>query len=226
MHIRNIFIVSLASVGLIFAQGRSGQATVLIPDSSKEAPEDIGIWAHTNHLVLVHPAFTGTAPAGETPQSIRPVYNLPSTGGSNVIVIVDAFDYATAENDLGVFSAQFGLPSCTTANGCFTKVFASGSKPRANCGWGQEAALDIEWAHAMAPNARIVLVEAASNSFTNLFSAVDVATRQVTGFGTGKGEVSMSWGGSEFSNESSNDSHFTKSSVVYSASSGDTGGAT
>ena len=225
MYIRKIFVVSIASVGLIFAQGRSGQATVLIPDSSKEAPEDRGVAAHTNHLVLVSPAFTGTAPAGETPQSIRPVYNLPSTGGSNVIVIVDAFDYATAENDLGVFSAQFGLPSCTTANGCFTKVFASGSKPRANCGWGQEAALDIEWAHAMAPNAKIVLVEAATNSFTNLFAAVDVASQYIANHG-GKGEVSMSWGGSEFSSEASNDFHFTTSGVVYFASSGDTGGVT
>jgi kumamolisin len=108
---------------------------------------------------------------------------------------------------------------------CFSVVFASGAQPRKNCGWGQEAALDIEWSHAMAPNARIVLVEAASNSFTNLFNAVDVATSQVTGFGTGKGEVSMSWGGSEFSSESGDDSHFTNSTVVYTASSGDTGGA-
>jgi subtilase family serine protease len=47
------------------------------------------------------------------------------------------------------------VPQCTTANGCFKQVYASGSKPRANCGWAQEAALDIEWAHAMAPNAKI-----------------------------------------------------------------------
>src|SRR5258707_14662845 len=100
MHTRNIFVVSLASVGLIFAQGRSGQATVLIPDSSKEAPEDRGVAAHTNHLVLVHPAFTGTAPAGETPQTIRPVYNLPSTGGSGGIRIVVGLYYAPAANDL------------------------------------------------------------------------------------------------------------------------------
>ena len=225
MQIIKVLAVSLASVGLIFAQGRSGQATILIPDSSKEAASDRGVAAHTNHLVLVHPAFTGTAPAGETPQSIGLVYNLPSTGGSNVIVIVDAFDYATAEKDLGVFSAQFGLPSCTTANGCFTKIFASGSKPRVNCGWGQEAALDIEWAHAMAPNAKIVLVEAATNSFADLFAAVDVASNYIAANG-GKGEVSMSWGGSEFPGELSNDFHFTTPGIVYFASSGDTGGVT
>jgi kumamolisin len=225
MQTVNFLAVSLASVGLIFAQGRSGQATVLIPDSSMEAAEDRGVAAHTNHLILVHPAFTGTAPAGETPASIRPVYGLPPSGGSNIIVIVDAFDYPTAENDLNVFSSTLGLPPCTTANGCFTKIFAGGSQPRANCGWGQEAALDIEWAHAMAPNAKIVLVEAATNSFANLFAAVDVASNYIAAHG-GKGEVSMSWGGSEFSGEVSNDSHFTTSGIVYFASSGDTGGVT
>jgi subtilase family serine protease len=91
-----------------------------------------------------------SVPSGETPASIRSVYSLPSTGdgGSGIIAIVDAFDYPTAENDLNVFSAQFGLPACTTGNPCFEKVYAKkGAKPRANCGWAQEAALDIEWAH-------------------------------------------------------------------------------
>jgi subtilase family serine protease len=88
-------------------------------------------------------------------------------------------DYPTAENDLNVFSSQFGLPTCTSTNSCFKRVYAAGSKPRANCGWAEEAALDIEWAHAMAPNAKIVLVEAASNSFSNLMSAVDLASQIV-----------------------------------------------
>jgi len=82
---------------------------------------------------------------------------MPSTGGAGVIAIVDAFHYPTAENDLGVFSAKFKLPACTKANGCFRQVFASGTQPRTSCGWSQEAALDIEWAHAMAPNAFPVL---------------------------------------------------------------------
>src|SRR5205823_6185722 len=103
-------------------------------------------------------------------------------GGSGVIAIVDAYDYPTALNDFNVFSRQFGLPvetsSSATAstNQVFQVVYASGRKPRTNGGWAQEAALDIEWAHAMAPNAKIVLVEAASNSFANLFNAVDVAS--------------------------------------------------
>lgn len=217
---------SLAAPNPGFSQSETGRqhAAVLIPDTSIERAEDIGVRAHTNHLIRFEgKPGGGGSPSGETPASLRAVYKLPSIGGSGVIAIVDAFDYPTAENDLNVFSSQFGLPACTTANGCFKKVFASGTQPRANCGWAQEAALDIEWAHAMAPNAKIVLVEAASSSFANLFAAVDVATSAVLSSGS-RGEVSMSWSGSEFSSEATNDSHFQNDGVVYFASSGDTGG--
>ena len=220
-----IIVPLLFSATLAHAQGRAPQHLLMVPETTVERLEDIGINAHTNHLIMVRPNFTGSAPSGETPQSLRPVYNLPSSGGSQVIAIVDAYDYPTAENDLNVFSQQFELPPCTTANGCFQKVFASGSKPRSNCGWAQEAALDIEWAHAMAPNARIILVEAKSNSFSDLFQAVDVASKLVSSNGN-LGEVSMSWGGSEFSSEAKYDSHFTTPGIVYFAASGDTGGKT
>jgi kumamolisin len=230
ISILSIVALAFAAMPLMAQSQASSHAAVLVPDSTVEHPQDVGLHAHTNHLILVRPnaAPQATSPRGETPQSIYPVYlgiNFTPTGGSQTIAIVDAFDYPTAENDLNVFSAQFGLPACTTANGCFKKVFAAGRKPRTNCGWAQEAALDIEWAHAMAPNAKIVLVEAASNSFTNLFNAVDVATQQVTS-GGGRGEVSMSWGGSEFSTEANNDGHFQNVGVVYFGSSGDTGGVT
>ena len=101
---------------------------------------------------------------------------------------MDAFDYPTVGNDSNVFSAQFRLPACTTANDCFKKFFASCLKLRTNCGWAQEAALDIEWAQAMAPKTKIVLVEAATDSFANLFVAVDVATSEDVANG-GQGEV-------------------------------------
>ncbi len=222
-----MFTLAVPKLGISQSEDGQSQSAILVPASSIELPGDVGHRAHTNHLIKFdRKAGNGGAgsPSGETPASLRSVYNLPSSGGSGVIAIVDAFDYPTAENDLNVFSTQFGLPACTTANGCFKKVFASGVQPRANCGWSQEAALDIEWAHAMSPNAKIVLVEAASNSFVDLFSAVDVATSQVLANG-GRGEVSMSWGGSEFSTEASNDSHFQHDGVVYFAASGDAGGA-
>ena len=232
-----LMVVAASGLGImpLLAQGqRGGHAIVVVPDSSVEHAEDVGVRAHTNHLILVpasmQPNSVGASPAGETPQSIYPVYGLTFGGGNSagIIAIVDAYDYPTASNDLHVFSTTLGLPDCTTGNGCLRIVYAAGHKPKGNCGWNQEAALDIEWAHAMAPKAQIVLVEAATNSFSNLFHAVDVASSIVNPsgavVGTGLGQVSMSWGGSEFSGESSDDSHFTTSGVVYFASSGDTGG--
>ena len=203
---------------------------LLIPATSLERSQDVakGLRAHTNHLILAlsvsEPAAKASTVSYETPASIHSVYNLPSTGGGGMIAVVTAYDYPTAENDLAVFSSTYHLPACTSTNGCFRKVYASGKKPAANGGWAQEAALDIEWAHAMAPNARIVLVEAASNSSTDLLPAIDVASSLVSPKAGGFGQVSMSWGFSEFSGETRWDSHFQTRGVVYFASSGDAGG--
>ena len=207
------------------------QGNVLIPESSQRLAADYGLRVHTSHVILA-PDAVGTLPSaagsslpwGENPTSIRAVYDLPSTGGAGVIAIVDAYDDPHAAQDLAVFSNMFGLPTCGTANGCFRKVYAKGVVPAVNCGWAQETSLDIEWAHAMAPNAKIVLVEAASNSSTDLMQAVSVASSIVSPSGTGFGEVSMSWGMQEFPSEVSYDSYFQQRGVVYVASSGDVGG--
>jgi kumamolisin len=218
-----VAVIVAGATAILVAQGQGpDHAPILIPDSSVEQPGDRGVRAHTNHLIRVNPAFTGTSPSGETPASIASVYSLTgSLAGAQVIVIVDAFDYPTAVKDFNVFSTTFSLPTEQGNGSVFQVVYANG-KPRANCGWAQEAALDIEWAHAMAPNAKIVLVEAKTNSFADLFQAVDVASGIA-----GAREVSMSWGGSESSTEASNDSHFPSgNSIVYLAASGDTSGAT
>jgi kumamolisin len=213
------------------APGPSPQpGQVIVPDSTREQPEQIGHRAHTNHLIFKpSKGKPGGSPQGETPQSLRPVYNLPVTGGNGIIAIVDPYHYVTARKDFDIFSTQFGLPLSTQAvcNGsqpCLRIVYATGSKPRKNCGWNQEAALDIEWAHAMAPHAQIVLVEAATNFLTDLFQAVDVATQIVKSSNVQAGEVSMSWSSSEFSTEAQFDSLFTNTGVVYVGASGDTGG--
>ncbi len=224
-----VILLVFAAAPMVMAQGQGqDHAPVLIPDSSVEHPEDVGLLAHTNHLIrLAGPPGGSSGPSGETPASLRAVYSIPSTGGAKTIVIVDAFHYATALNDFNVFASQFGLPvepstdPLNPTNKVFQVVYATGSQPRKNCGWAQEAALDIEWAHAMAPNAKIVLVEASDNFFSSLFSAVDAGSQQ-----PGASELSMSWGGSEFSSEASNDSHMVHGGTVYFASSGDTGGAT
>jgi subtilase family serine protease len=171
-----------------------------------------------NPPIHIHRAAT-TSPTGLTPAQIRTVYNIPSAGGSGTtIAIIDAYDYPTAETDLGVFSTQYSLPPCTSANGCFKKVLA-GKRIQANSGWALEAALDTQWAHAIAPNASIVLVEARSASLTDLLAAVDVA-RNLPGNVVA---ISMSWGGGEFSNEQGYDSHFIRSGATFFASSGDSG---
>jgi subtilase family serine protease len=213
-----------AASSMLTAQGQGqDNAPIVIPDSSVEHPGERGVAAHTNHLISARPQRGGGGgPSGESPASIASVYNLTGVlGGSGIIAIVDAFDYPTAAHDFDVFSAQFGLPQDGGTNQLFQVVYANGTKPSGNCGWNQEAALDIEWAHAMAPNAKIVLVEAASNSFADLFHAIDVASGIA-----GVKEVSMSWGGSEFSGETAYDGHFPANGIVYFASSGDTGGKT
>jgi subtilase family serine protease len=219
-----LLLVTAFASGPLPAQAQ-GRAWIHVPDTSVEFPVNVGKHAHTNHLIRIVPNGGLGPNGGMTPAQLRSFYNMPSVGGSGVIAIVDAYHYPTALNDFNVFSAQFNLPietsnnATASTNTVFQVVYASGRKPRTNAGWAQEAALDIEWAHAMAPNAKIVLVEAASNSFASLFAAVDKASKL-----PGVTQVSMSWGGSEFSSEAVYDTHFQKSGVVYFASSGDVGG--
>jgi hypothetical protein len=160
-----------------------------------------------------------SAPKGLSPGEIRSAYGFPESGGAGqTIAIVDAYDDPTAESDLNTFSNAFGLPPCTTANGCFEKVDQRGgtSYPRKDQGWALEISLDIQWAHAIAPGAKILLVEADSNSFTDLLAAEDYAKAHAD-------YVSNSWGASEFSGEAAYDYHFSESGTSFFVSSGDRG---
>jgi len=163
----------------------------------------------------------GAGPAyGLRPTMVRHAYGfdlVSNQGAGQIIAIVDAYDDPNIEADLAVFNQQFSLAACTTANGCFRKVYASGSKPAANAGWAMEISLDVEWAHALAPQAKIVLVEAASNNMSDLFHAVDVAVQ------SGASVISSSWGCPEYSGERANDNHFAINGVTFTASSGDSG---
>ncbi|HEV8698807.1 MAG TPA: S53 family peptidase [Candidatus Limnocylindrales bacterium] len=177
-----------------------------------------GVYAHT--YLHVKPNAS-SSPTGLSPATIKSAYNFSTSqtaGAGETIAIVDAFDHPSIEADLAVFSTQYGLPACTTANGCFTKVNQNGgsSYPRKNAGWALEIALDVEWAHAIAPGAKILLVEATSNSFANLLAAEDYAKTHAQ-------YVSNSWGAAEFSGETSYDSHFAQSGVSFFVSSGDNG---
>ena len=187
-------------------------------------PAPPGRAAHCHALVVTdahgNPAAS-PAPFGLAPAQIRSAYNFPAAataGSGRTIAIVDAYDDPTAESDLGVFSSQYGLPSCTTANGCFAKVDENGgtSYPVASGHWSLEISLDIQWAHAIAPGAKILLVEAATNSFSDLFAAEDYAKAHAQ-------YVSNSWGGGEFDGEQLYDSHFAQSGVSVFVSAGDAG---
>jgi kumamolisin len=211
---------------------------IITPGSSIESPEDIGHRMHTNIAIFVpngksspsNPTPTG---AGDTPWSLACIYKLakvtkgcdPTTltsgakGGSNVIVLVDAYDDPTALNDLTVFSKQYGLPAPTKKN--FEVVYQTGTKPKTDPtgGWEFEESLDIEYAHGLAPKAKIVLVEANSTSYADLFAAVQVGAKIAQK--AGGGEVSNSYGGGEFSAEEKYESDFTGTGVVFFASTGD-----
>lgn len=183
--------------------------------------------------IHVHPAGAGsTVPTGYSPRQIRHAYGFdqlgPNTGAGQIIAIVDAYDSPTVAADLQTFITQFSLPEmfglpgqapCTVANGphpCFQKVFAQ-SEPPTHDVWAMEIALDTQWAHAIAPRADILLVEAINAKLSSLLPAVDQAAQ------SGATVVSMSWGGREFPTESQQDFHFIKTGVTFLASSGDGG---
>jgi hypothetical protein len=162
-------------------------------------------------------------PSGFGPASLQSAYNLgawESGGAGRTVAVVDAYDQPNAESDLAAYRLQFGLPACTTANGCFRKVNQSGgtSYPRANSGWGLEISLDLQMVSAICPKCHILLVEASSASFSNLGAAVN---RAVT---MGAVAVSNSYAGGDSSGDSTLDSaYYNHPGVAITASSGDGG---
>ena len=164
-----------------------------------------------------------TTPNGYKPADLQNAYALASASASKgagvTIAIVDAYDDANAESDLAVYRSQFTLPACTTANGCFRKVDQNGNTnyPRGDMGWAEEISLDLDMASAICPNCKILLVEAKSNSFSNLMTAVNMAAQ------LGANVISNSYGGSEFSSEASYEGAYNHPGVAVTVSSGDAG---
>ena len=223
MRRRNVFaalvVVALVVLVPVSAQGANGHANyrAVCPGPTAGA-------AHCHALVVTdrrgNPRAS-SSPTGLSPATIKSAYSFPTgntVGAGMTIAIVDAYDDPSAESDLNVFSSQYGLPACTTANGCFEKVNQTGDTiyPQSNAGWALEISLDVQWAHAIAPGAKILLVEASSNSFANLLAAEDWAKTHAQ-------YVSNSWGAGEFSGETSYDSHFSQNGVSFFVSAGDAG---
>lgn len=193
-----------------------------------------GAGIHTHHLRpsggSANPlGYSG--PVGYTPAQVLHAYAIDQItfsggavkgdGSGQTVAIVDAYDDPNIASDVAQFSAAFGLPAAN-----FTKVSQTGTTSYPSVdpmgSWETEIALDVEWVHALAPKANILLVEANSSSLTDLFAAVNYARNQ-----PGVSVVSLSWGAGDFTGENSYDSNFTTPSghggVTFVASSGDSG---
>ncbi|MEY9964895.1 subtilase family serine protease [Streptacidiphilus sp. MAP12-16] len=161
-------------------------------------------------------------PSGFGPSDLLSAYNLPAGGGAGqTVAIVDAYNDPNAAADMATYRAQYGLPACTVASGCFKQVNQKGSTsslPRNNSSWSGEISLDLDMVSAIAPNAHIILVEASTASMTNLGTAVNEAAT------LGATEISNSYGGSESSADTGYDStYFNHPGIAITVSSGDSG---
>jgi hypothetical protein len=157
-------------------------------------------------------------PSGYGATDLRSAYKVTSAGSAGyTIAVVDAFGYPNAESDLNTYRSQYGLPPCTTANGCFKKVNQNGGTtyPRIDVGWAQESAIDLDMASAMCPNCHVMLVESTNANLSNLSAAANYAA-------THANAVSNSYGGSE-SGTASFEAAFNHAGVAITVSSGDSG---
>jgi subtilase family serine protease len=156
--------------------------------------------------------------SGFGPSDLRSAYKITGSGSASTIVaIVDAYGYPKANTDLATYRSQFGLPAC--GRKCFKKFNQTGTKknlPAFNLGWAQESALDIEMASAACPNCKIYLIEATSNSYTNLGTAVNTAAAK------GAHVISNSYGGGE-AGTTGYEAAYNHAGVAVTASTGDSG---
>ena len=192
--------------------------------------ESRSLLSTTPLMLVAHPTFEigslaggSEPPSGAyTPAQIQLAYGfnnitfggVAGNGSGETIAIVDAYDDPNIQSDLNTFDSEFGLPATTV-----TRVNETGgtSYPASDStgGWEFEESLDVEWAHAMAPGASIMLVEASSDSNSDLLAGVQYAAAHAN-------VVSMSWGGSEFAGETAYDTqYFDQAGVTFVASSGD-----
>ncbi len=191
----------------------------LLPKKSIRHPLHIHAF---KHLQTLSAAAITQQITGFTPAQIKSAYHLPSTGGIGTIAIVDAYFTSNLQQDLAMFDNAFNLPPCSTSNGCLTIQFENNTQPTAppaGTNWDIETTMDVEWAHAIAPNSKIMVYEATSDQPVDLLTGVN-AVRNLAGVKS----VSMSWVAPEFAAEASFENIFTsQQGASFFAASGDTG---
>ncbi|MEE6264343.1 S53 family peptidase [Streptomyces diastatochromogenes] len=227
--------------GVIAASPSAAAPATHTTRASHSAPAGPGAEVHIRRL-CAHPSHPGymacnavartdvkqqlslrphAAPSGYGPSDLQSAYNLPQSGGSGqTVAIVDANDDPNAEQDLATYRSQYGLPECSTANGCFQKVDQDGGTnyPAADAGWAGEISLDVDMVSAACPSCHILLVEANSASMDDLGTAVNRAVAMGAKF------VSNSYGGGEDSTDpTSDEQYFNHPGVAITVSSGDSG---
>jgi subtilase family serine protease len=195
--------------------------SLFVPGSFHAFPQDVG------SAVLVNPPLHTKGNAqpsvvGLTPSQVRHAYGfdlVPNQGAGQTIAVIEAFGSPQIEKDLAVFNQTFNLPDCTVSNGCLRILTTSTKNLNTNQLWALETSLDVEWAHAIAPDATIMVVESPDAVLNDMLQAVDFAVSQ------GATVVSMSWGGLEFPTETTLDTHFNFSvpNVSFVAAAGDFG---
>jgi PKD repeat protein len=213
---------AFAKISRVCPAPQPGDASCLalarVPVPSTDAGQP-GVSAYTAAAAAAEPALA----AGLTPKNLASAYGYsPAAGGSGqTIALVDAYDDPKIESDLAVFDENYGISACTKADGCFTKVSQSGSATALpspdTTGWSVEIALDVEMAHSVCPNCKILLVEAESESFEDLAAAVNEAAK------LGATEISNSYGGPESGLGAAERAAYNHPGVVIAASTGDNG---
>ncbi|MGI8522067.1 MAG: S53 family peptidase [Nocardioides sp.] len=166
------------------------------------------------------PNATAPLASALSPAQVRSAYNLNATSGAGrTVAIVDAYGYTNLERDLSIYRNQYGIPACTTGNGCLKIIDQTGgtSLPRVNVGWSQEQALDVDAVSATCPDCKILMVQAKSASFADLGTAVNTAARR-----SGVVAISNSYGGGDAA-DTTYGGYYNHPGIAVTASTGDNG---
>jgi subtilase family serine protease len=199
--------LAVATVALMLPVGSAASLAPSAADLARVASPNLVV---KRFVAPASPNVDALASMHWQPSALAAAYGLtwsPTLGKGKTIAVVDAYNSPHAASDLAWFSTHYNLPQCTLASGCFKKLNQNGQAsplPSNNAGWSLEINLDVQWVHAIAPGAKIILVEASSSSFGNFIAAEHYANQV-----SNAQYISNSWGAAEFSGEHSLDQYFT-----------------